>query len=85
VYLNIGFVLAWVCVAVAPRNVLVDVNEETGELRFLLCDFGLSKKMEAKGAGNSYYRQTSDSVVPFRWMSLEALNRKYSDKSDVCT
>jgi hypothetical protein len=54
------------------------INDEE---RIVLCDFGLSRHMKA----GQYYRQKTDTDVPWLWMSPEAFGKGVGDKFTVKT
>ena len=63
---------------VAPRNMLL--NDDG---RVLLCDFGLSRRMQR---GKDYYRKKTDVDMPLPWMAPESfvgVGEKFNAKTDV--
>lgn len=62
----------------ASRNVLVDEN-----LSMKIADFGMTRKNAGRSDSAIYYKQKTETPMPMRWMSPEAIYMKFSEKSDV--
>ena len=75
--------VAFLVVAVAPRNILLDASG-----RCVICDYGLAKHMHPgnSGAGPApYYKMTSEAMLPLPWMAPESMPKPhlFNAKTDI--